>query len=99
MQRHLSRTILLLVLAPAPAAFAAGSAAPPVAQGCLGCHGPAGRGAGAVPAIAGRDAGELRALLHAFRSGGRPATIMDRIMRGYGEAEIATMAEHFAGAR
>lgn len=99
MQRHLSRTILLLVLAPAPAAFAAGGAAPAVAQGCLGCHGPAGRGAGAVPAIAGRDAGELRALLHAFRSGGRPATIMDRILRGYGEAELATMAEHFAGAR
>ncbi|NKC31667.1 hypothetical protein [Falsiroseomonas selenitidurans] len=99
MQRHLSRTILLLLLAPPPAALAAGTAAPPVAQACLGCHGPAGGGAGAVPAIAGRDAGELRALLHAFRSGERPATIMDRIMRGYDEAELGIMAEHFAGAR
>jgi cytochrome c553 len=84
----------LLSLAPAAAAQA-----PLAAEGCLGCHGPEGRGAGAVPALAGRDAGELRTLLQAFRAGERPATIMDRIARGYGEEELAAVAAHFAGRR
>jgi cytochrome subunit of sulfide dehydrogenase len=86
----------LACLAPTPA-YA--GPAPLAAQSCIGCHGPGGAGAGAVPAIAGRDAGELRALLQAFRNGERPATIMDRIARGYSEAELATAADHFAGLR
>jgi sulfide dehydrogenase cytochrome subunit len=70
--------------------------APLVAEGCIGCHGPGGTGAGGVPALAGRDAAELRALMAAFRANERPATIMGRVTRGYTEAEIAAVAEHFA---
>ncbi len=70
--------------------------APLVAEGCLGCHGPNGAGAGAVPAIAGRDAAELRAQLAAFRANERPGTIMGRVARGYTDAELAAVAEHFA---
>jgi sulfide dehydrogenase cytochrome subunit len=73
--------------------------APLAAEGCTGCHGPNGAGAGGVPAIAGRDAAELRALMAAFRANERPATIMGRVARGYTEAEIAAMAEHFAQIR
>lgn len=73
--------------------------APLAAQGCLGCHGLQGTGVGAVPGIAGRDAAELKDLMQAFRTGERPATIMDRIVRGYSEAELAAVAEHFAGTR
>jgi cytochrome c553 len=54
---------------------------------------------GPVPALAGRDAAELRALMQAFRDGTRPATIMDRIARGYTEAELAAAVDHFAGSR
>lgn len=78
------------------AAPAACAQAPLAAEGCLGCHGPGGSGSGAIPALAGRDVGELRALMAAFRANERPATIMDRIVRGYSEAEIAAVTEHFA---
>lgn len=73
--------------------------APLAAEGCIGCHGPAGAGSGSIPAIAGRDAGELRTLLIAFRTDARPGTIMGRVARGYTEAEIAAMAEHFSRQR
>ncbi|PWS37758.1 hypothetical protein DFH01_00080 [Falsiroseomonas bella] len=86
----------LLAVAPLPAAAETGAL---VAQGCLGCHGPNGAGMGPVPALAGRDGAELRALMQAFRDGTRPATIMDRIARGYTEAEVAAAVEHFAGSR
>jgi cytochrome c553 len=86
----------LALLAPLPAAAETG---PLVAQACLGCHGPTGTGMGAVPPLVARDAPELRALMQAFRDGTRPATIMDRIARGYTEAEIAAAIEHFAGGR
>jgi sulfide dehydrogenase cytochrome subunit len=35
----------------------------------------------------------------AFRANERPASIMGRVARGYTEAEIAAIAEHFAQAR
>ncbi len=75
---------------------AAGAQAPLAAQGCLGCHGPGGAGAGAVPGLSGRPAAEIADALRAFRDNGRPGTIMGRIARGYTDAEIAAMAAHFA---
>ena len=81
-----------LLLAATPAV----AQAPLAAEGCYGCHGPGGAGAGGIPAIAGRDAAELRAAMLAFRANERPATIMGRIARGYTDAEIAAVAEHFA---
>lgn len=98
LQLPLAAFVLMALAAIVPPAAAAGPV-PLVAQGCLACHGPAGGGAGAVPPIAGRDAAELRALLLAFRAGERRATIMDRLARGYSEAELAAIADHFAGAR
>jgi sulfide dehydrogenase cytochrome subunit len=80
-------------------ALPAAAQAPLAAEGCTGCHGPNGAGAGGVPAIAGRDAAELRALMAAFRANERPATIMGRVARGYTEAEIAAVAEHFSKER
>jgi sulfide dehydrogenase cytochrome subunit len=35
----------------------------------------------------------------AFRANERPGTIMGRIARGYTDAEIAAMADHFASIR
>jgi cytochrome c553 len=73
--------------------------APLVAEGCIGCHGPNGAGMGGVPALAGRNADELRTLMIAFRVNERPGTIMGRVSRGYSEAEIAAVAQHFASQR
>jgi sulfide dehydrogenase cytochrome subunit len=94
--RHAAAGLVLAGLLAAPAAQAQ---APLAAEGCYGCHGPSGEGAGAIPAIAGRDAAELRALMVAFRANERPATIMGRVARGYTDAEIAGMADHFAQIR
>jgi sulfide dehydrogenase cytochrome subunit len=83
---------LLGALSAAPAM----AQAPLVAEGCIGCHGPNGAGAGGIPAIAGREAAELRALMLAFRANERPGTIMGRVARGYTEDEIVAVSDHFA---
>jgi sulfide dehydrogenase cytochrome subunit len=96
MPRRPVSALVALLLPLLPAAPAVRAEAPLAAEGCHGCHGPGGTGAGGVPALAGRDAAELRALMAAFRANERPATIMGRVARGYSEAEAAAMAEHFA---
>jgi sulfide dehydrogenase cytochrome subunit len=64
---------------------------------CVGCHGVAGEGSGGVPAIAGtKSRAEFVAVMQAFRQDGGNPTIMNRIARGYSDAEIALMAERFA---
>ncbi|OYX73165.1 MAG: cytochrome C [Rhizobiales bacterium 32-66-11] len=74
----------------APAAHAA---PPPGASSCSGCHGVAG---GAVPALAGRPAGEIVADMQAFRTGARPATVMDRIAKGFTDEETRAIADWIA---
>lgn len=92
------------VLAAASPAWAAGTAtltatmfsattltaAPPGASSCSGCHG-AGVADG-VPSIQGRPADEIVAALAGFRSGTRPATVMNRIAPGFDEAESRAIA-------
>ena len=73
--------------------------APLAAQGCLGCHGPSGAGSGGIPGLAGRDHSELATAMAAFRANERPATIMNRVARGYTEAEIAAAVAYFAEMR
>jgi cytochrome subunit of sulfide dehydrogenase len=50
-------------------------------------------GDSAVPILNGRPAGEIVSAMEAFRQGGRPATVMDRIAKGFSDAEIAAIAE------
>ena len=86
---------------PAPA-FAAANLTPKGVQGmaanCAACHGTGGRAASgsAVPGLAGRPAAEFIGAMAQFKSGGRPATVMHQIAKGFSEAEIAAMAEHFS---
>jgi cytochrome subunit of sulfide dehydrogenase len=74
----------------------AGFAEPPArATACSGCH-PAGSGVEtSVPRLAGRKAEEIVAQMRAFRSGQRGATVMDRIAKGYSDAEVETIAEWY----
>jgi cytochrome subunit of sulfide dehydrogenase len=91
---------LALALATLPIAAQAQAQAPLAAEGCLGCHGPEGRGgAPGAAAINGRSPAEMVAIMTAFRSNERPGTIMGRIARGYTEAEIAAVAEYFSRIR
>ena len=86
---------------PAPA-FAASNLTPKgvqsMATNCATCHGTAGRAApgSAVPGLAGRSAAEITQMMGQFKAGQRPATIMHQIAKGYSDAEIAAMAEHFS---
>lgn len=95
--RAVSLALLLTAAALAPAQ--ASGPAPLAAEGCLGCHGPEGRGAVGGAAIAGRDRAELVAIVKAFRANERAGTIMGRIARGYTDAEIEAAAEHFSRIR
>jgi len=81
------------------ATAASAAAAPPGAASCTGCH-PANRNVDTpVPRLAGRDAAEMVAALQAFRSGRRPATVMDRIAKGFSDDEIKSIAEWYAAQR
>lgn len=66
------------------------------ARNCFACHGPAGRSPGSIPSIAHLDAKALATTLKKFRSGKRPSTVMGRLTKGYGDAELDALAQYLA---
>lgn len=80
------------LLALGGAARAAEVRAPAGASSCTGCHA---EGA-AMGALDGRPEAEIAGSLAAFRSGERPATIMNRIAKGFDAAESQKIAAYFA---
>ena len=68
----------------------------PLALACTGCHGTDGRSGSGIPSIAARPEAEFAALMRGFRDGQRPATVMNRIAKGYSDGDIASLAAHFA---
>jgi cytochrome subunit of sulfide dehydrogenase len=92
--RSVPTIIATLVLALGADALAAD--APPGASSCSGCH-PAARGVDtAVPRLNGREAAQLTSAMQDFRSGKRPATVMDRIAKGFTDDEIKAIAAWYA---
>ena len=69
-----------------------------LAVACYNCHGTDGSyGEDGVPAIAGVPSSILRAQLLAFKAGQMPnTTVMNRLVGGYSEAELAVLADYFA---
>lgn len=68
-----------------------------LANTCAGCHGPGGISHGpATPSIAGNSEFYFIESMNAYRSGERPSTIMERIAKGYSDADIEAMAKYFA---
>lgn len=79
----------------ASAAHAA-DAPPPGAASCSGCH-PASRSvATPVPRLSGSNAAQIVPAMQEFRTGGRPATVMDRIAKGFTADEIKAIAAWYA---
>jgi sulfide dehydrogenase cytochrome subunit len=75
----------------------AGPSAEMMANTCAGCHGTNGQSVGpASPNLAGISTSYFVDTMIAFKEGERPATIMDRIAKGYSEEQLEAMAEHFA---
>ena len=84
-----------LLLALASGTTALGAMPPPGASSCSGCH-PASRDAVTpAPRLAGRDPAEILRLFRAFRSGQRPATVMDRIAKGFTDDEAKAIADWY----
>jgi len=52
-----------------------------------------------VPTLAGRNAADIVAAMEAFRNGGKAATVMDRIAKGYTVEEIQRIAAWYAAQR
>ena len=76
--------------------LASAADAPPGASSCTGCH-PATAGvATAVQRLNGRDAGQITTAMTEFRTGKRPATVMDRIAKGFTDDETKAIAAYFA---
>lgn len=96
----------LAVLSLALAALSAGAqekAAPqPSAQAyfvanCFTCHGTDGRSSGgAIPALAGMNKDYFLEQIRLFKTGGRQATVMAQLAKGYTDKELAIAAEYFS---
>ena len=63
---------------------------------CSGCHGPGGRSPGAMPSLYGRTAESIATILMDFKNNRRPATVMNRIAKGYSDDEIKALSEEIA---
>jgi cytochrome c553 len=70
--------------------------APPGAAGCSGCHAARTGVNTPVPPLVGRAAADTAAAMVAFKAGQRPGTIMDRIAKGFSDAEIQAIAAWYA---
>lgn len=90
---------ITLAFATMPVAFAQGRDVSSLAGACFNCHGTDGRSPGSIVSIAGRPELELATKLKAFKSEPPPAgtTIMNRIARGYSDADLEALAAYFSG--
>ena len=84
--------VLGILLIPLTASAEAPSSAV-LANTCFSCHGTDGRSAGAMPSLAGKSPTYISQTLQEFRSGQRDSTVMQRIMKGFTDAEIEALAD------
>lgn len=89
--------IIAMLFAPA---FAQAQDANPsgqaMTQTCYVCHGPDGRSVEAVPSLMrGQKELVVRQMLE-FKTDRRPATVMNRIAKGYSDDQIAAIADYLA---
>ena len=92
----MSRSVLVLVAATLVAAPSLTLAAsPPGADSCLGCHSVAADD-NPVPLLGSFSATQIVTAMQAFRSGTRPATVMDRVAKGFSDEETKAIAEWYA---
>jgi len=86
--------LVLLIALVGPSVAAEGPAG---ASSCSGCHASSAAVQTPVPRLAGRPTADIVAAMRDFRAGRRPATVMDRIAKGFSEAETAAIADWYAG--
>jgi cytochrome c553 len=95
MNRHVI-AVAAIAVAVLPVAPAVPAEAPLGAASCSGCH-PASAGVDSpLPRLAGRRAADIVAQMQAFRSGQQQATVMDKIAKGFSDAEVQAIAAWYA---
>jgi len=77
----------------------AASLPPPGAASCSGCHPAGAASASSVSRLYGRDAGEITTAMTGFRDGSLPATVMNRIAKGFSDDESRAIAAWLAAQR
>ncbi len=70
-----------------------------LASSCSGCHTNTEKLATAIPRIRGLPETVILEAMRGFRAGQRPATVMDRIAKGYTDDEIRQLAAYFSSRR
>ena len=70
--------------------------APAGALACSGCHPGSAGVETTAPRLVGMKAQDIKAAMIAFRTGTRPATVMDRISKGFSETESGAIADWYA---
>jgi cytochrome c553 len=97
MSKVLAAAIGVASVAAAAAGFAA--EAPAGAAACSGCHPASARVSSPVVRLTGLDRAAIVRAMQDFRSGARPATVMDRIAKGFTDDEIQAIAAWYAAQR
>jgi cytochrome c553 len=72
----------------------AASTPPPGAASCSGCHGVT--ATSSVSRLYGRDPGDIMTAMAGFRDGSLPATVMNRIAKGFSDDELRAIAAWLA---
>ena len=67
-----------------------------LALSCTSCHGTHGLSPGAMPTLYGKSMEYLEQSMQEFKEDKRPATMMNRIAKGYTLEEIRLIAKFFA---
>ena len=68
-----------------------------IASACEACHGDRGRGSGEIPGISGLSESLFVQKMNDFRSDRSPSTVMNRIAKGYQDADFVNLARFFVG--
>jgi sulfide dehydrogenase cytochrome subunit len=93
MRRLLTAATAIAFLGAARAA----SAEPPAgAASCSGCHPASSRVSSPVPRLAGMEQAAIVRAMQEFRAGTRTGTVMNRIAKGFTDAEIQAIAAWYA---
>jgi sulfide dehydrogenase cytochrome subunit len=85
-----------MVLASIAAAPAASPAPPAGASSCTGCHAASTGVDTPIPRLVGKNAADMVAQMQAFKTGQQKSTVMDRIAKGFSDAEIQAIAAWYA---
>lgn len=96
MRRLLLCFALVSLAVPSAGLAQGGHVARDLAAACASCHGTNGASVQGMPYLAGQSKGYIVERMHEFKSGKRPATVMQQIAKGYSDDQIEALAAYFS---